>query len=112
MRSEGVPITSYIMKTTGRTVEYVKAVPGRQEDATINLDIDLENLDLSKFNNGTMGLLKNAIRATVSLHGIDEMWSRMKLFAAIGLGSTQLVMYQKIKALKKIGSYTVNGGLR
>jgi hypothetical protein len=109
--SEGVPITSYIIKITGGTVEYVKAISGRQEDATINLDVDLDDLDLSG-NNSPLGLLKNCISATVSLRALDEMWYRMRLFAAIGLELTRLIMYQKIKALEKVGNYVVNGGLK
>ena len=97
-----VPITSYVIETTGSTVEYVKAVSGRREDATINLDVDLEDLDLSK-GSSTLGLLKNCIKATISLRGLEEMWYRMRLLAAIGLESTRLVMYQKIKALEKVG---------
>ena len=104
-----VPITSYVIKTTGSTVEYVKAISGRREDATINLDVNLEDLDLSKGSNSTLELLKNCIKATVSLQGLDEMWCRMRLFAAVGLESTRLVMYQKIKALEKVGNHTVNG---
>jgi len=107
-----VPITSYVIKTTGSTVEYVKAISGRRTDATINLDVDLEDLDFSKGNNSTLELLKNCIKATISLRGIDEMWCRMRLFAAISLGSTQLVMYQKVKALERLGDHAVNGGLK
>ena len=105
-----IPITSYVIKTTGSTVEYVKAISGRREDATINLDVDLEDLDLSKCSNSTLELLKNCIKATVSLRGLDEMWCRMRLFAAVSLESTRLVMYQKIKALEKVGNYATNGG--
>ncbi len=98
---KAAPITSYVIKTTGSTVEYVKAISGRQKNATINLDIDLEDLDLSKDNNSTLELLKNCIKATISLRELDEMWYRMRLFAAIGLESTRLVMYQKIKDFEK-----------
>jgi len=99
------PITSYVIKTTGSAVEYVEAISGRREEATINLDVDLEDLDLSKGSNSTLELLKNCIKATISLRGLDEIWYRMRLFAAVGLESTRLVMYQKIKALEKVGNY-------
>ena len=107
--SEGVPITSYIIKTTAGTVEYVKAVSGRLEDATINLDVDLNDLDLSK---GTSNreFLKNCIRATISRRGIDEIWYRTRLVAAIGMGSTQIIIAQNFRTLKRAGSYVVNGG--
>jgi hypothetical protein len=95
IRNEGNPVTSYIVKTTQNTVEYIAALPGRQEDATVNLDINLEDLDLSKGNNRPMEVLGNCIRATISLQGIDEIWSRLRLLAAIGLGATYQIMHQK-----------------
>ncbi|MEN6516583.1 MAG: radical SAM protein [Methanospirillum sp.] len=110
IKSEGVPITSYIIKTTAGTVEYVKALSGRMEDATINLDVDLNDLDLSMGNTSNRELLKNCIRATISLRGIDEIWHRTRLVAAIGLGSTQIIIAQNIRTLKRAGSYAVNGG--
>ncbi|MFA5413858.1 MAG: radical SAM protein [Methanoregula sp.] len=110
IKSEGVPITSYIIKTTAGTVEYVKAVSGRLEDATINLDVDLNDLDLSMGNTSNRELLKNCIRATVSLRGIDEIWHRTRLVAAIGLGSTRIIIAQNFRTLKRAGSYAVNGG--
>jgi len=110
IKSEGVPITSYIIKTTAGTVEYVKAVSGRLEDATINLDADLNDLDLSMGNTSNRELLKNCIRATVSLRGIDEIWHRTRLVAAIGLGSTRIIIAQNFRTLKRAGSYAVNGG--
>lgn len=108
--SEGVPITSYIIKTTAGTVEYVKAVSGLLEDATINLDIDLNDLDLSMGNTSNRELLKNCIRATISLRGMDEIWHRTRLVAAIGLGSTQIIIAHNFRTLKRAGSYAVNGG--
>jgi radical SAM superfamily enzyme YgiQ (UPF0313 family) len=101
IRNEGNPITSYIVKTTQNTVEYIAALPGRQEDATINLDVNLEDLNLSGGYSSPMEVLGNCIRATISLRGIDEIWSRLRLLAAIGLGATHQIMYQKIQDFAK-----------
>lgn len=101
--SEGVPVTSYVVKTTGETIEYVKAIRGRQRDSTISLDVNLEDMDLSRNSTSVLDFLKGCIRATVSIRGIEEMWCRLRLLTAIGLESTQLVVNQKIKALEKIG---------
>ena len=101
IKSKGVPITSYIIKTTGSTIEYVKAISGRREDAIINLDVDLDDLDLSGKNSPSK-FLKNGIWATVSLREIDGTWCRLRLLAAIGLELTYLIMYQKIEALKRV----------
>lgn len=110
---EGLPITSYILKTAAGTVEYVSAIPGREEDATINLDIDLDNVDLSGNNNSNWEFLKNCIRITITPHGIDEIWSRTRLLAAIGVGSTQVYLLQNIRSLEKAGSSAAAiGGLK
>lgn len=107
---DGVPITSYVIKTTPGAVEYVKAISGRLDDATINLDIDLNDLDQSKGNISNREFLKNCIRATISLRGIDEIWHRTRLIAAIGLGSTQIIIAHNFMTLKRAGSYAINGG--
>jgi len=109
--SEGVPITSYIIKTTASSVEYVKAISGRLDDATINLDIDLNDLDLSKVNTSNWEFLKNCIRATITLRGLYEIWHRARLLAAIGLGSTQMILVQNIRTREWAGSFAaVIGG--
>jgi len=105
IKSEGVPITSYIIKTTAGTVEYVKAVSGRLEDATINLDIDLNDLDLSKGTTNNREFLKNCIRATITLRGICEIRHRTRLLAAIGLGSTQIIIAQNVRTLERAGNF-------
>lgn len=108
LTENGAPITSYIIKTTKNTVEYVKAVSGRQDDATINLDADLENVNLSGHNN-TLKLLKNFVGATVSLRGLEETWSRLRLLTAIGLESTRLITSQTDKVLDKIKRHPMPG---
>ncbi|MCK4268910.1 MAG: hypothetical protein KAW93_00350, partial [Methanogenium sp.] len=80
---------------------------GRLEDVTIDLDVDLNDLDLSEDNNSTREILKNCIRATVSLRGIDEMWYRTRLLAAVGLGSTQIILAHNIRALERAGNYAI-----
>ncbi|MEE9585760.1 MAG: radical SAM protein [Nitrososphaerales archaeon] len=41
------PLTSYIMKTRRNTLEYIKTIPGKQDEATINFDL---NIDLDRLN--------------------------------------------------------------
>jgi len=107
---KGAPITSYIIETTGSTVECVKSIRGRQEGASINLSVDLDDLDFSGANS-PIELLKNCIRATVSLRMMDEMWCRLRLLVGLSLESTRLIMFQKIKTLEKVGNYIINGQL-
>jgi radical SAM superfamily enzyme YgiQ (UPF0313 family) len=107
----GVPITSYIIKTTAGSVEYVKAISGRLDDATINLDIDLNDLDQSKGNASNWEFLKNCIRATITLRGIAEMRHRTRLLAAIGLGSTRMIFIKNIRTLERARNFAaVIGG--
>ncbi|MDD5143708.1 radical SAM protein [Methanoregula sp.] len=102
---KGVPITSYIIKTTASSVEYVTAVPGKMDDTTINLDVDLNDVDLSNGDTSNREFLKNCIRATFSVRGIDEVWYRTRLLTAIGLGSTQLIIGKNFRTLERAGNY-------
>jgi magnesium-protoporphyrin IX monomethyl ester (oxidative) cyclase len=47
IRYQNLPLTSYIMKTTKNTVEYIRIIHGKQDKATINFDI---NLTINNFN--------------------------------------------------------------
>jgi radical SAM superfamily enzyme YgiQ (UPF0313 family) len=108
---DDVPITSYVIKTTPGSVEYVKAISGRLDDATINLDIDLNDLDQSKGNTSNWEFLKNCIRATITLRGIAEMRHRTRLLAAIGLGSTQMIFVKNIRTFERAKNFAaVIGG--
>ena len=61
---------SYIIKITGETVEYVKAIRGRQDDASIGFAVRLKDMDFSRDGNSILDFLKSCIRARVSIRGI------------------------------------------
>jgi radical SAM superfamily enzyme YgiQ (UPF0313 family) len=107
---KGVPVTSYIIETTGSSVKYVRAIQGKQECATIDLNIELYDLDLSGAY-GPTEFLENCVRATASLQTISGTWCRLRLFAGLGLESTRLIVFQKVKALERMGSSIINGKL-
>ena len=44
IRYKNRPLTSYIMKTTRNTVEYIRIISGKQDNATINFDLNFDQL--------------------------------------------------------------------
>jgi hypothetical protein len=49
VKSNGEPVTSWIIKTAQEKVEYIQVISGRSDQSTINMDIDLDDF---KFNEG------------------------------------------------------------
>lgn len=56
------PLTSYIMKTTRNTVEYVRIILGKQDNATINLDLNFDFEQLSNNENYPLKWIKNSVK--------------------------------------------------
>jgi len=56
------PLTSYIVKTSNNSVEYIKCISGKQDEATINLDINV-GLDRMKSNSDDkiISLIKDSV---------------------------------------------------
>ena len=71
---------SFVVKTDGKTVEYVRVIRGRQDDSTINLDVDLKWLAEPHQSN----LLKTPAFLFSHNLGIKKLWNTFKLFVAIG----------------------------
>ena len=71
---------SFVFKTTKQTVDYIRVIRGRQDDSTINLDVDLKRL--SEPDNSNLG------QRLVFLFSHDlsskRLWNTFRLFAAIG----------------------------
>ncbi len=74
---------SYVIKTTDKDVEYVKAISGKQDDATIDIDIDLNSVmdpangNLSPNPKDTFVSLVKQVRTP------GMIWNVFKLFAAV-----------------------------
>mgnify|MGYP000606217966 CR=1 FL=1 len=70
---------SFVFKTTGETVDYIRVIRGRQDGSTINLDVDLKCLAEPSYSN----LLK--IPAVLFSHNLNikKLWNTFKLFVAI-----------------------------
>jgi magnesium-protoporphyrin IX monomethyl ester (oxidative) cyclase len=56
------PLTSYIMKTTKSTVEYIRIIPGKQDKATINFDININLDDFDGSDQSRSKLIKDVIK--------------------------------------------------
>ena len=103
VKSKGSPITSYVIKTANNTVEYIRAIPGRQEDVTIDLDIDLDELDLS----GDINLFKaigNHFLIKASPWRITETWNKFRMLAALGVEYSRIVVFERVRALETLRS--------
>jgi magnesium-protoporphyrin IX monomethyl ester (oxidative) cyclase len=56
------PLTSYIMKTTKSTVEYIRIIPGKQNQATINFDLNINLDDFDGSDQSRSKLVKDVIQ--------------------------------------------------
>lgn len=84
--SNGVAVTSWIMKTTRDGVDYVQVIPGKSDQNTINLDVDLNHFELG----GAHGLnIIDRIRILglmlASNRGVKKQPNMMRLLMAGGI---------------------------
>jgi len=90
-RSNGVAITSWILKTTRDEVEYVQVISGKTDVNTINLDMDLEDFEFGVNRTLTMiDSIRIAAKMLASNRGIRKQTNMMRLMMA---GSLELVRY-------------------
>jgi hypothetical protein len=86
VRSNGVAITSWILKTTRGEVEYIQVIPGKSDQNTVNLDLDLDDFE---FGGGRNLNILDSIRITgkmlASNRGIKKQPNMMRLLMAGGL---------------------------
>ena len=62
IRYRNNPLTSYILKTTKKTVEYIRIIPGKQDKATINFDINLTSDNFNGNNGSSLTIIKDSIQ--------------------------------------------------
>jgi len=84
--SNGMAITSWILKTTRDGVEYIQVIPGRSDLNTINMDVDLNYFE---FGGGRSLNIIDSIRIfgkmLASNRGIRKQPNMMRLLMAGGL---------------------------
>jgi len=56
------PLSSYIVQTTGNTVEYIRIINGKQEQATISLDLNFDFDQLEGNSYSSFELMKGSVR--------------------------------------------------
>jgi radical SAM superfamily enzyme YgiQ (UPF0313 family) len=71
---------SFVFKTTKETVEYIKAIQGRQDNSTINLDVDLNWLAEPR----TSNLLRTPAFLFSNNWSVRKLWNTFRLFVAAG----------------------------
>jgi radical SAM superfamily enzyme YgiQ (UPF0313 family) len=62
IRYDNVPLTSYIMNTTRNTVEYISIISGKQDNATLNFDLNLNYDDFNGRDTSPTKLIKDVIQ--------------------------------------------------
>jgi hypothetical protein len=84
--SNGMAITSWILKTTRDGVEYIQVIPGKSDQSTINMDVDLDHF---KFGGDRGVNIIDSIRILgkmlASNRGIKKQPNMMRLLTAGGL---------------------------
>jgi hypothetical protein len=87
--SKGIPITSWILKTKENKVEYIQVIPGRSEQSTINMDMELDDFHFDgsrKLNMFDTVLISSKILA--SNRGFRKQPTMVRLMVAGGLELT------------------------
>ncbi|MDQ1280616.1 MAG: hypothetical protein QG670_1879 [Thermoproteota archaeon] len=62
IRYENRPLTSFIMETTRNTVEYIRIISGKQDKATVNLDLDFNSNHFNGHNSSSSKLLNGFVQ--------------------------------------------------
>jgi hypothetical protein len=85
-RSNGVAITSWILKTTRERVEYIQVVPGKSDLSTINLDMDLDYFEFDGgYNLNIIDSIRILGKMLASNRGIEKQPNMIRLLMAGGL---------------------------
>ncbi len=74
---------SFVIKTTSRTIEYVQAIHGKQNDATVDFDIDLKWM----IDSSEESMLKSTRRFITIISRnltIRRLWNTSRFFLAVG----------------------------
>jgi hypothetical protein len=89
-------IISFVCKTSRRTVEYIQVMSGKQDDPTINFEIDLKWM--SKMEDKTKAV-KIFIAMIAQSGNINRLWNTFRLFIAFG---TEVLMWKLTNNSQKL----------
>jgi hypothetical protein len=102
VKSNGAPVTSWILKTTNKKVEYIKVIPGRSEYSSIHMDLDLDDFDFSE--SGIVNIVDSIGimgKMLASNRGIRKQPNMIRLLVAGGLEIVVGYLRATDRALKK-----------
>jgi hypothetical protein len=88
IKNKGVAITSWILKTTEDAVESIKIIPGRTEQDSINLELDLVEFEFG--GNGVRNIIDDIRivgKMIASNRGVRKQPNMVRLFMAGGIES-------------------------
>jgi len=97
LRTKSAPQVSYIVKTTKRGIDCIKTVQGKHDNATINLDINLDTM-ISDINDGTgiFQKIKPYIQLLVSSKNTMQSVNTIRLFAALGTEAVSSMFFRRM----------------
>lgn len=95
VRNDGIPLTSWVFKTTKNTVEYIEVIRGKLEESTINFDVDLRDFKLSEQRRlSKIDNLQIVAKLLASNKGIKRPSNMMRLLVA---GGIEFIKYKGTK---------------
>ncbi|HEY3419490.1 MAG TPA: radical SAM protein [Methanomassiliicoccales archaeon] len=107
VKSNGEAVTSWILKTAQNKVEYIQVIPGRSDQSTVNVDLELDDFNFSK--SGSVDLVESVAilgKMLVSNKGIRKQPTMIRLIVAGGL--EMVVGYVRSIDRKVSGKHSIN----
>ena len=81
LRSDGQAV-SYVMKTTSRSVDYIKIISGKQDNATVDINVDLDEV-VDSFNGYSAFNLMSYVYLLKQARNINGILNVLRLCAAL-----------------------------
>lgn len=86
VQNQGVPITSWVLKTSPAGVEYIKVIPGRTDLNTISVALDLDDLEFNEgYDINPIDSLRILGKMLASNRGLRKQPNMMRLLMAGGV---------------------------
>ena len=101
LQTQGVSKVSYVVRTTNRGIESINTIPGKQRNATIDLDIDLDSMINNIYNgNGVFHQIKPYAQLLLSSKNTWQVVNAIRLCMAIGTDIIASSISQKMNVIK------------
>jgi len=93
----GEKLAGYLIKTT-QNIDSVKIVRGRQPDATINIDIDLDRT-MDAFERDSLFGILNSVSTLRNVQGVGGIFNTLRLYAALTTEIGLTYLSEKLRAI-------------